>query len=321
MNNELAKAIFNINNSKDFELLAMETYRYQYQKNSIYNKFSKLIGKTPEKVNGLLDIPFLPISFFKTHQILSCTHPVEKTFSSSGTTGNQSSKHHVTDLSLYENSFSSGFKVAFPNFEKSSIIALLPSYMERDDSSLIYMVNDLIQKSTGSKSGFYHTINTDLIDFLENDNTPKLLIGVSFALWDLAEKGIKLKNTKVIETGGMKGKRKEIIREELHEILKKGLQVSKIHSEYGMTELLSQAYLINKHFSCPKWMKVFTRDVSDPLTFTKKGKGALNVIDLANLNSCSFIATDDLCEVFENGEFDVKGRIDHSLTRGCNLLI
>lgn len=321
MYDELKKAIFNTRTSKDFELLALEIYRYQYERNTVYNEFSQLLSKTPDTVKNLLEIPYLPIGFFKTHQVLSTKQPIKKIFCSSGTTGKQTSKHHVSDLTIYENSFLKGFHEAFPDFENTSIIALLPTYIERDNSSLVYMVNTLLEKSKGSRSGFYQTINDDLIDFLQHDNTPKILIGVSFALWELAEKGIKLKNTKVIETGGMKGKRKELVREELHEILKIGLHVSQIYSEYGMTELLSQAYLTEKHFKCPLWMKAIVRDITDPLTVTNNGKGALNIIDFANLNSCSFIATDDLGEVLPSGEFNVKGRIDHSQVRGCNLLI
>ncbi|MFT6717571.1 MAG: phenylacetate-coenzyme A ligase PaaK-like adenylate-forming protein [Saprospiraceae bacterium] len=321
MKHELKKDIFNVNSFRDFEILSLEIYRHQYNRIDVYRQFSQLVGKTPDKVSSLLDIPFLPISFFKTHSVLSPNEHVQKTFCSSGTTGDQISKHHVTDLTLYEQSFLKGFENAFPNFKSTTIIALLPSYIERIDSSLVYMVNDLIDKSGGVHSGFYETLNMELIEFLENDNSPKILIGVSFALWNAAEKGIKLTNTKVVETGGMKGKRKEIIREELHKILKSGLNVSEIYSEYGMTELLSQAYLTDNNFNCPPWMKALSRDISDPLTVNFSGKGAINIIDLANLNSCSFIATDDQGEIFSNGTFDVKGRIDHTQIRGCNLLI
>jgi phenylacetate-coenzyme A ligase PaaK-like adenylate-forming protein len=321
MYNELKKAIFNVKSEKDFEALALEIYRYQYQRNHIYREFAQLMHKTPDKVHELLDIPFLPIAFFKSHKILSSIDPVMKTFSSSGTSGQGTSKHYVTDLDIYNNSFQKSFKKTFPGFEDASIIALLPSYIERSDSSLIYMIEGLIKNSKGKKSGFYQFLNEDVLEFLEKDKNPKILIGVSFALLNLAEKKVKLNNTKVIETGGMKGMRKELIRKELHDILKRGLNIQEVYSEYGMTELLSQGYLSKNRFYTPAWMKVLTREISDPLSLKTKEKGALNIIDLANINSCSFIATDDLGEVFSDGNFDVIGRIDHSLIRGCNLLI
>ncbi|MFT6745770.1 MAG: phenylacetate-coenzyme A ligase PaaK-like adenylate-forming protein [Glaciecola sp.] len=321
MYDKLIKAIFKIKNTNDFELLALEVYRYQYKENNVYREFCQLILKTPDQVKKLLDIPFLPIAFFKTQQVICGNKEILKSFSSSGTMSHSTSKHHLTDLSIYKTSFSKGFKMFFPNYEKVSIIALLPSYMERDDSSLVYMVNDLIKNSNGIKSGFYKKLNSETLDYLTNDPAPKILIGVSFALLELAESKIQLKNTKVIETGGMKGMRKELIRQELHETLQKGLDISKIHSEYGMTELLSQAYLTDENFQCPPWMKTLARDVTDPMSVSTIGKGAINVIDLANLNSCSFIGTDDLGEIFPDGTFDVKGRLDHSLARGCNLLV
>lgn len=321
MYNRLRKHIFKIKNQEDFEALALQIYGYQFHHNELYKKFSLMLHKEPSSVLAIEQIPFLPISFFKTHQVLSEEKTTEKLFTSSGTTGESTSKHFVTSLSLYEDSFHTAFQNTFPEFEKCSIIALLPSYLDRENSSLIYMVNELIKKSKGKRSGFYKSLDRETTDFLENDNSPKILIGVSFALWNLAEVGIKTRNTSVIETGGMKGKRQEIVREQLHSILKHGLGVSQIYSEYGMTELLSQAYLINEQFHCPAWMNVLKRDLNDPLDVSRQGKGALNIIDLANLNSCSFIATDDLGEVHEKGTFDVNGRIDHSLLRGCNLLI
>jgi len=321
MNNELKKSIFKISTSSDFKIMALQIFSDQYDNNTLYKKFCDLMLKNPSSVSEIEEIPFLPISFFKSHEILSTTSEVEKTFYSSGTTGQSTSKHLVTDVELYKTSFSLGFKNTFPDYKKSSIIGLLPSYMERNNSSLVYMVNELIQSTDSPQSGFHSEINDELLHFLQYDESPKIIIGVSFALMDLAERNTKLKNTKVIETGGMKGKRKEIIREDLHQKLCKRLGVQEIYSEYGMTELLSQAYFVKKHFQCPKWMKVFARDISDPLSIKKSGKGALNIIDLANINSCSFIATDDLCEVFTDSTFDVKGRLDHSITRGCNLLV
>ena len=321
MNLKLKKAVFQINDKKDFESLCMKVFQHQFRENSLYRTFAKSLSKTPEHVQQISEIPFLPISFFKKHHIISGNDTILKTFKSSGTTGKQTSNHHVTDLSLYEESFVRGFRNQFPDYENSCIIALLPSYIEQGQSSLIYMIDHLINTTKNQHSGFYEVIDHQLLSFLEHNASPKILVGVSFALLELAKQQVKLKNTLVIETGGMKGRGKELLRAELHDRLKKGLHVSKVHSEYGMTELLSQAYMINEHFSCPPWMKVLIRDISDPLSVGEKKKGALNIIDLANLNSCSFIATDDLGELFDGEVFNVNGRIDHSLTRGCNLLI
>lgn len=321
MNYNLKQAIFNLKTEHDFELLAFEIYRYQYKLNPIYQQFCKLTNKTPDVVKSLTDIPFLPISFFKTQSILSSNDPVIKTFVSSGTTGNNTSKHHINDLKIYEESFNKSFDNFYPSNQNTAIIALLPSYLERENSSLIYMVNRLLERNKHPKSGFHLKLDDQTLDFLVNSDENKLLIGVTFALLDLAEQKQKLKNTTIIETGGMKGRRKEIIREELHLILKKELSAKAVHSEYGMTELLSQAYFQGDHFTCPNWMQVFKREPTDPFCVKTFGKGALNIIDLANINSCSFIATDDLGEVYNQQEFNVLGRTDNSQLRGCNLLI
>lgn len=321
MNNSLKQAIFNIKTANDFKVIALEVYRHQYKFNPVYQKFCQLINKTPDRIKELIDIPFLPISFFKTQTVLASKIPIVKTFVSSGTTGKNTSKHFITDLSLYEESFTCTFEQFYPNFKNQPIIALLPSYLEREDSSLIYMVNRLLEKNTHSNSGFYLQLDEKTLNFLTNSNESKLLIGVTFALLDLADKKHDLKNTTIIETGGMKGRRKEIIRAELHQILKSNLKATAVHSEYGMTELLSQAYFQNDHFVCPPWMEVFKREPNDPFSVKTFGKGALNIIDLANLNSCSFIATDDLAEVYDQHRFNVLGRIDHSQIRGCNLLV
>jgi hypothetical protein len=282
----------------------------------------------------LQQIPFLPIQFFKSHEVISSTNPVQETFTSSGTTGMITSKHLVTDVTLYEQSYRNAFSQFYGNIEDYAVLALLPSYLERKGSSLIYMVNDLIQLSNNTNSGFYlhnyDELTSKLIE-LDSEGQNVLLIGVTYALLDLIEQqNFQLQNTIVIETGGMKGKRKEIIREELHEILCKGFGVSNIHSEYGMTELLSQAYSLgNGIFECPNWMQILIRDTEDALSYVSTGKtGGINVIDLANINSCSFIATQDLGKKYPNnhasrqtGSFEVLGRFDNSDIRGCNLMV
>jgi len=269
----------------------------------------------------------MPIEFFKTKEILSSLDPIQETFTSSGTTGLATSKHHVTDLSFYEYSFRNGFSKFYGNIEDYAVLALLPSYLERDGSSLIYMVNDLIEGSNHPDSGFYlddyEALAKKIIE-LDSDGQNVILIGVTYALLDLIElQKFNLKNTIIMETGGMKGKRKEIIREELHQILSEGFGVPKIHSEYGMTELLSQAYSLGDGiFECPPWMDILIRDTEDPLTILEDEKtGGINVIDLANFNSCSFIATQDLAKKYADYSFEVLGRFDNSDIRGCNLMV
>lgn len=311
----------------DFENLTLKIFQHQAEHNSVYKKYISLLNIIPAEVTKVENIPFLPIQFFKSHEILSSKENIVQTFLSSGTTGMQQSKHHVTDLSLYEESYLKGFAHFYGNIEDYVILALLPSYLEREGSSLIYMVEDLIVKSNQPESGFYlHNLDELIVTLnkLEEAGKKILLIGVSFALLDLIEKHqFSLKNTIVMETGGMKGKRKEMIREELHEILKKGFGISEIHSEYGMTELLSQGYSKGHGvFETPSWMKILIRDTEDPLSLLSSGKtGGINVIDLANVNSCSFVATQDLGKVFDNGSFEILGRFDNSDIRGCNLLI
>jgi phenylacetate-coenzyme A ligase PaaK-like adenylate-forming protein len=319
-------SIFNIKSDAEFDTLALEIFRFQFENNSVYRSFCDLLYRHPSDVKHIEDIPFLPIQFFKTHQVVSTNNPIEKTFTSSGTTGSITSKHLVTDLTLYEGSYLEGFKHFYGNIEDYVVLALLPSYLERDGSSLIYMANDLISKSKQPESGFYLNNLVDLAQTilqLEASGQKTVLMGVSFALLDLIEQfQFNLKHTIVMETGGMKGRRKEIIRQELHHILRTGFGITQIHSEYGMTELLSQAYSKgNGVFDCPPWMKILTRDTEDALTLQKPNKtGGINVIDLANLNSCSFIATQDLGKVDENGQFEIIGRFDNSDIRGCNLM-
>ncbi len=293
----------------------------------MYRSFCDLLYKHPSDVNTIKEIPFLPIQFFKSHKVLSSETKIERTFSSSGTTGSATSKHHVSDISVYEKSFIKGFEQFYGNIVDHVILALLPSYLEREGSSLIYMVDSLIKQSKHKESGFYLNNLSELKDVLlklESQEKQTLLIGVSFALLDLIETyQFKLKHTIVMETGGMKGRRKELIRNELHSILKQGFGVHTIHSEYGMTELLSQAYSKgNGIFECPKWMKIFTRDTEDALSILGTEKtGGINIIDLANINSCSFIATQDLGRVFNYNSFEIIGRFDNSDIRGCNLMV
>ena len=323
----LREDIFKITSELEFNTLALRVFKFQYEANAVYQKFCKLLDKHPSNVNSLRDIPFIPIEFFKSHDILSSKEPIVKTFTSSGTTGSRTSKHFITDLTIYEDSFNIAFQEFYGNPEDYAILALLPSYLERDGSSLIYMANNLIADSKHPKSGFYLHNLEDLaqtLKALDDSGQKTLLIGVSFALLDLVDAySFQLENTIVMETGGMKGRRKEMIREELHEILSKGFGVNNIHSEYGMTELLSQAYSNGQGvFNCPKHMKILIRDPEDALTYLTKGKtGGIYVIDLANLNSCSFIATQDLGKQISETDFEILGRFDHSDVRGCNLMV
>lgn len=319
--------IFSIRSQKEFEKIALKVFRHQFENNKVYQDFCLLLKKDKSNVKTITDIPFLPIQFFKSHEIVSSSNPIQETFTSSGTTGSITSKHLVTDITLYEQSFRNAFSQFYGNIEDYVILALLPSYLEREGSSLIYMVNDLIKGSNHPESGFYLNNYDELIQKLiklDSSGQNVLLIGVTYALLDMIEKqSFQLKNTIVMETGGMKGKRKEIIREELHTLLCNGFGVPSIHSEYGMTELLSQAYSLgNGIFECPPWMSVLIRDTEDALTYVEDGKtGGINVIDLANINSCSFIATQDLGKKYPNHSFEVLGRFDASDIRGCNLMV
>ena len=321
------KDIFSISTTCEFEEKALEVFKYQYLNNKVYRNFCDLLKRRPANVKEIKKIPFLPIEFFKTHKIISSKSSAEAVFTSSGTTGTQTSKHYVSNLAVYEESFRRGFTHFYGSVENYAVLALLPSYMEREGSSLIYMVQDLIQKSKNEASGFYlHDLDALVrqLKALEAQKQKVLLIGVSFALLDLSENyELNLKHTIVMETGGMKGRRKEMIRTELHDVLKRGLGVSQIHSEYGMTELLSQAYALkNGIFECPSWMKILIRDPEDALTILPEGKsGGINVIDLANINSCSFLATQDLGKNLGGGKTEILGRFDNSDIRGCNLMV
>ncbi len=320
-------AIFNTNTHAEFEALALQIFNFQFDNNSVYRSFCDLLYKHPSDVKTLKDIPFLPIQFFKTHRVLSSKAPIKATFKSSGTTGSITSKHHVTNLEIYNQSFSKGFQNFYGSMEDYVVLALLPSYLEREGSSLIYMVNDMITKSKHKESGFYLNNLSELKDNLikvDSEGKQVLLIGVSFALLDLVESfQFNLKSTIIMETGGMKGRRKELIRDELHHQLKIGFGVEAIHSEYGMTELLSQAYSKgNGVFNCPNWMRILTRDPEDALSInTFEKTGGINIVDLANINSCSFIATQDLGRLNKDGSFEIVGRFDNSDIRGCNLMV
>jgi len=323
----MKKQVFNIQNEEEFNSIALQVFKYQFDNNNVYRSFCDLLYVHPSDIKTIEEIPFLPIQFFKSHKVVSSNNNIQETFSSSGTTGNITSKHLVTDISWYQESFTKGFEHFYGKIEDYAVLALLPNYLERSGSSLVYMVDDFIKKSKSQESGFYLNNLDELANKLvelDAKGTKILLIGVSFALLDLIEKHqFELKNTIVMETGGMKGRRKEITREELHSVLSNGFGVAKIHSEYGMTELLSQGYSKGDGvFNCPPWMKILIRDTDDPLSILSNQKsGGINVIDLANYNSCSFIATQDLGRIHANGTFSVLGRFDNSDIRGCNLMV
>jgi phenylacetate-coenzyme A ligase PaaK-like adenylate-forming protein len=323
---ELKERIFKVSAS-GFEELALELFRHQYHLNPVYQAFCSALKKDSSSVQSLADIPFLPVEFFKTHEVVtafSIQHSGSRIFLSSGTTQQHRSRHIVSDVALYETSFRKGFELFYGDLKDYAIFALLPSYEEQGGSSLIYMMNDLVKQSAYAESGFYSGREYELTEAITRTGPrKKLLIGVSYALLDLAEKhALHLENTIVMETGGMKGRRKEMVREELHEQLCSGFGVSVIHSEYGMTELLSQAYSKGRGiFHGPPWMHVMVRDTEDPFRFLENGRtGGVNIIDLANMNSCCFIATQDLGKIHEDGSFEVLGRFDNSEIRGCNLL-
>ncbi|WP_435801191.1 acyl transferase [Polaribacter sp.] len=323
----MKKNMFNIQSQEDFTKVTIEVFKHQFKNNSVYRSFCDLLYMHPSDVSKIEEIPFLPIQFFKSRKVLSSLEEVQETFTSSGTTGSITSKHFVTDIKLYKESYLKGFAHFYGNIEDYVVLALLPNYLERESSSLVFMVDDFIRKSKNIESGFYLNNIDELAKKLINlDEIGQkvLLMGVSFALLDLIEKHqFKLKNTIIMETGGMKGRRKELIRNELHQLLQSGFGVDEIHSEYGMTELLSQGYSKGSGlFETPPWMKVLTRDTEDALTILPLGKaGGINVIDLANYNSCSFIATQDLGKIHKNETFEILGRFDTSDIRGCNLMV
>lgn len=322
---KLKDKIFRVNSDQEFNDLCLELFRYQYKNNSIYQLYLNSIRCNIESVSHYSMIPYLPIEFFKSH-VVSCVDPLkcDIRFESSGTMGSERSSHYVAELELYQKSFISGFERFYGSPEKYIIIALLPSYLERQNSSLVYMADQLIKLSKHSGSGFYLEDNNQMIKVLESADRTVLLLGVTFALLDM-KKDISVSNKDLIimETGGMKGRRKEMIRQEIHQLLTEHFGQESIHSEYGMTELLSQAYSDGRGiFKTPPWMKVLVRDTNDPLSLLGDNKtGGLNIIDLANLHSCSFIATQDLGRRHPDGSFEVLGRFDYSDIRGCNLMV
>lgn len=325
-NDYYSRQVFSIKSEMEFRQLALDIFRWQAAENPVYRNFTTGLGINPSSVKDIEGIPFLPISFFKTHKVITGKGEAEEIFTSSGTTGMVQSRHYVTDVDIYRTSFRKGFELFYGDVSEYTLLALLPSYLEREGSSLVYMADDLVKKSAEG-SGFYLNNKSELVDqlgTLEAQDKKTLLLGVTYALLDLAEEHpMKLENTIIMETGGMKGRRKEMIREEVHEILCTAFGVKAIHSEYGMTELLSQGYSKGDGiFYCPPWMKIMMRDTDDPLSVIGKGRtGGINVIDLANIHSCCFIATQDLGKVYEDDSFEVLGRFDNSDIRGCNLMV
>lgn len=322
--------IFKIHAPHQFNDLALKIFHYQAENCEVYKNYLFALGAKIDKISKIEQIPFLPIEFFKSHKITTNNLQAASNalvFTSSGTTGEATSKHFVSDVGIYKKSFSKGFFNFYGSPSDYCILALLPSYLERDGSSLIFMTEELVKGSKHPKSGFFLHNHEDLFKSLQElnaQNKKSILIGVTYALLDFAERfPISLGNTIVMETGGMKGKRKEMLREEVHAILKKSFQISEIHSEYGMTELLSQAYSKgNGRFSASPWMKILIRDTNDPFKILEHEKsGGINVIDFANIYSCSFIATQDLGKLHSDNSFEVLGRFDNSDIRGCNLMI
>lgn len=314
-------------NASNFEDIALSAFRFQYKNNLLYRSYAQALNKVPDRTNSVTDIPFLPIRFFKTHPVISGIWQQKAEFTSSATTGSAVSKHTVWNLDFYLENATNIFKQFYGPLEDYHFLALLPSYMERQGSSLIAMIDHFIKQDLTGQSGFYLNNIDDLIGKireLKNSKKRTLLWGVSFALLDMAEKfEVDLNHCIIMETGGMKGRRKEWVREELHHYLCDRFNVNSIHSEYGMTELLSQAYSVgNGYYSTPPWMKVIVRDINDPFERVEEGKtGAVNVIDLANVHSCAFIETEDLGKVLNNSKFEILGRMDNSDIRGCNLLV
>ena len=329
--NSLEEEIFQIKNEAHFEEIALKIFSFQYNENQVYREYCNLINKDPVSVNKLTEIPFLPIELFKTHTVITGNKNHEMLFESSGTTDQQKSRHFLKKPSLYRKSFLTAFNQLYGSPEEYYILALLPNYMENKHSSLIYMVNELIQQSGYKESGFYLENLRELAHNLKELKHKKgkiLLLGVSFALLDLAEKyPMHLNDAIIMETGGMKGRRKELTRDELHNILKEKFQTDRIHSEYGMAELLSQAYSKGSGiFQTPPWMKILLREYNDPFHVQKPDgvnelNGGINVVDFANLYSCSFIETKDIGKMYPAGRFEVLGRFDYSDLRGCNLMV
>jgi len=303
----------------------LEVFVHQYTNNNIYKAYCDRINRNPSNVCIVADIPFLPISFFKTHKVITGQEEVQLVFESSGTTGENTSKHFITDKLLYETNLIAGFEYHYGATENYTILALLPSYLERSNASLVYMAKTLMSKSKHKANGFYLNEWEQLaltIQQLETNKQKTILLGVTFALLDFASAyPLHLHNTIVMETGGMKGRRDEWAREQVHSFLKERWKINEVHAEYGMTELLSQAYAVKEGlFSPSKTMRVLIRDLNDPFEVNSSGTGCLNIIDQANINSCCFIATDDIGTVYPDGSFKVLGRTDYAALRGCSLM-
>jgi phenylacetate-coenzyme A ligase PaaK-like adenylate-forming protein len=316
--------IIEIDQLHEFNAIALELFHFQAKNCAVYSKYIEILGIQANLVQTVADIPFLPIQFFKSKQVITGTDLPKTFFTSSGTTGKNTSFHYVADLEVYQKSLTAGFGLFFGAPQKYCILGLLPGYLERKESSLVYMVDHLQNLSGHYLNGNYLNEFEKLygvLNQLEQENQATILFGVTYALLDFGEKyPVKFKDLTIVETGGMKGKRPEITREELHKKLSSGFPDASISSEYGMTELLSQAWYTNDRYHCPPWMKVYIRDKNDPLNTKLKGSGGLNIIDLANLNSCSFIATGDAGIVYDDGSFNVLGRLDNEDMRGCNLM-
>lgn len=325
MSNQLEQQIFDT--QIPFEQRALAVFDYQYHHNSIYRDFCNYLNRKPTGISRLEQIPFIPIELFKSHRIISDEKEAERIFRSSGTTGQVTSQHVVADCNIYDQSIQQGIEKFFGPLNQYCVLALLPSYLERQDASLVYMADYMMQVSSHPYNGFYLDNFSELknrIIQLQDQQQPTLLLGVTFALLDFAEQyPMDLAGIKLIETGGMKGRRKELTRNELHHQLKSAFQLDQIYSEYGMTEMLSQAYFTENQLFYPSdTLKILIREINDPLNYLNNGEsGAINVIDLANLYSCSFIATQDIGQAFQDGGFQVLGRTDNSDLRGCNLMI
>ena len=314
--------IIAIANEEEFSECALEVFRFQAQRCAPYKQYIELLGFDHRQIESVEQIPFLPIELFKTHDIYCGEEPPQKIFTSSNTGSTVASRHMMSDLKIYEQAFFTSFEQFYGDVRGWSIYGLLPNYLQREGSSLVYMVDRMIERS--GTGGFYLDEYEKMLADMAADTKPKILLGVSYALWDLAERyAPKLKNTIVMETGGMKGHREELPKEQFHRILCEGFGVEEIHSEYGMAELTSQAYSKGSNrFYCPRWMRVITRDVNDPFALHREAaRGGLNIIDLANATSCAFIQTEDVGRTFDDGSFEIEGRIDHSEIRGCNLLV
>jgi len=324
---DVTEQIFSVNTDKEFEDICIEVFRYQVENCGVYQQYISHLRIVPERIMKWTEIPYLPIGFFKTHNVVSSPNEPEIIFSSSGTTGMIQSQHLVTDIEIYRQSFNLAFEKFYGKIMDTCLLALLPSYLERDGSSLIYMIDELIKQSHHPDSGYFLHNHDELyttLNKLKSAGQKTILIGVTYALLDFIESyQLEFPDLIVMETGGMKGKRREMVREELHDLLQHGFGIDAIHSEYGMTELLSQAYSKGSGvFACPPWMRITLRDTNDPLSaIATERTGGINVIDLANINSCSFIATQDLGRLYSDGRFEVLGRFDNSDIRGCNLLV